>query len=50
MRLKDDFGYLGLMLVCFIMGGDLERLFRMCYHIFLRVTIRVTTHVTILLW
>ena len=50
MRLKDNFGYLGLMLVCFIMGGDLERFFRMCYRIFLRVTIRVTTHVTILLW
>ena len=38
------------MLVCFTMGGGLERFFRMRYHIFLGVTICATTHVTILLW
>ena len=49
-RCKDDCGYLGLMLVCFTMSGDLECLFRMRHHIFQQVTVRVTTHVTILLW
>ena len=34
LRCKENFGYLGLMQVCFIMGGSLERFFRMRYHIF----------------
>ena len=32
------------------MGGGLEYIFKTRYHLFPRVTIRVTTHVTILLW
>ena len=36
--------------MCFTMGGELEYFFRTRYHIFPWVTIRVTTHVTILLW
>ena len=47
---KDDFGYLGQMLACFTLVGDLERFFRMCYRIFPWVTTRLTTHVTISLW
>ena len=50
LRYKDDFCYLGLMLVCFTMGGGLERFLRSRYHIFSRVTIHVTTLVIILLW
>ena len=50
LRYKHDFGYLGLMLVCFITGGGLGRFYRMRYDIFPRVSIFVTTHVTILLW
>ena len=34
LRCKQNFGYLGLMQVCFIRGGSLERFFRMRYHIF----------------
>ena len=48
-RCKDDFDYLGLMLVFLTMGGGLECFFRMRYQIFLRVTTCVTTHVAILL-
>ena len=47
-RCKDNFGYLRLMLVCLTMGGNLERFFRTRYHIFSRVAIRVTSHVTLL--
>ena len=47
LRCKVDFDYLGLMFVCFTIGGCLEPFFRTGYHIFQRVTIRVTTHVTI---
>ena len=39
-----------LILVCSTMGRGLECFFRICYHIFPRVTILVTTHVTICLW
>ena len=49
LRCMGNFGYLGLMLVCFAMGGGLERILRSRYHIFPRVTIHVTTLVNILL-
>ena len=49
-QMKHDFCYLGLMLVCFTMVEGLERFFRTGYHMFSWATIRVTTHVTILLW
>ena len=49
LRCKDNFGYFGLMLVCSTMDGGLELFFRTRYHIFARVSICVTTHVTILL-
>ena len=49
-RCKDNFGHLGLISVCFIIGGGLERCFRTRYHIFPMLIIRVTTHVIILLW
>ena len=39
-----------LILVCSTMGRGFKCLFRMCYHIFPRVTILVTTHITICLW
>ena len=52
---KDDFGYLGFILVCLTIGGGgsgglLERFLRTCYHIFLRFTLNVITNVTIFLW
>ena len=48
-RCKDNVGYLGLMLVCSIMGGGVERFFKKRYHIFARAPIHVLTHVTIIL-
>ena len=48
-RCKENFGYLVLMLLCFIIGGGLQRFFRMCYHMFLWIAIRIATHVIILL-
>ena len=39
-----------LILVCSTMDRGLECFFRMCYHIFPRVTILATTHVKIFLW
>ena len=50
LKYNDDFGFLGLMLVCFTMGGGLEHFFRMRYHMYAPVTINITTHNTILLW
>ena len=50
LRYKDGYSYLGLMQVCFTMGGCLERFFRMCSRIFAQVTTRVTTLAIIPLW
>ena len=49
-RCKDNCGYLGLMLLCFTVSGGLKCFFRMRYHIFQQVTVRVTTHFNIPLW
>ena len=48
--MKQWFWLFWLILVCSTMGEGLECFFKMCYYIFPRVTIIVTTHVTIRLW
>ena len=43
LRCKDNFGCLGLMLVCFTMSGGLDDFFRARYHIFPPITMRVNS-------